>query len=296
MRRRKAVRPMSNDDAKTLAELRSMRDSLSTGRASSFSASTINQSVALIDRLAADVARKDAEIERLNGVVKEQDENHSVLSLLRDDADEDVCRLKAEIERLRCIADMVELRALMGARGEWDERIVRNLLLLRDEQLQGEDDKAATRAVMLQDVIEYISRLVKDLAGALSEIERATLRWSSETPTVVGDYHMRYKDEPSHRWVGELDGDDLSDPDNSEWLADKEFAGPIATPLEQAGEEISHCRKCGHDTVGVLRGGQPFNGEESVTFGVQCGKCGHIGETKPTRNEAIAAWNQEPTT
>lgn len=106
-------------------------------------------------------------------------------------------RLAAENAALRAVADMVELRSLMGdvRDGSDDDdggrQIVINMLSLRDEFISdASDERVAVRAVILQDGLSFIHRLVKQqtdiaedklrllgtVAALRAEVERLTPR------------------------------------------------------------------------------------------------------------------------
>lgn len=153
------------------------------------------------------------------------------------DAIAELERLAAENAALRAVADMVELRSLMdGVRADSDDddggrQVVINLMSLRDEfASEANDERFAVRAVIVQDGLSYVHRLVKQqteiaedklrllktVAALRAEAERLTprgmtlqqacdvltkdgkgdVRWVASAD---GKYAMLYGDDP--RWV-----------------------------------------------------------------------------------------------
>ncbi|MDR3582461.1 MAG: hypothetical protein P4L67_04280 [Candidatus Pacebacteria bacterium] len=77
------------------------------------------------------------------------------------------------------------------------------------------------------------ARVIRDAAF---EVERLTLRWSSEPPKVMGTFWVRFSN-PEFRsirgpWTMTADSEYLALAIDDEIPSNCEFAGPIAAPLE----------------------------------------------------------------
>jgi hypothetical protein len=81
-------------------------------------------------------------------------------------------RLTAENAEAKTIADMVELRRLMTQ--DKDEQVVRNLIALRNQCIWNAKVDGATCAIVIQDVLAFVERLVKELSESLAENVRLT--------------------------------------------------------------------------------------------------------------------------
>lgn len=118
-----------------------------------------------------------------------------------------------------------------------DAKVVAELRRLQDGLLSGRTTTLSAKTIY--DSLALIERLAADVARKDAEIERLTLRWSSEPPKVEGFYRWRWMTESgwkeNHRPIRVEEADLLS----GGWLVDfgHQYAGPIATPLEKAGEE-----------------------------------------------------------
>lgn len=76
--------------------------------------------------------------------------------------------------------------------------------------------------------------MAQDVRDAVAEIDRLTLRWTSDKPKVPGRYFMRMKDAGGNGTLCILDDQWLRESD--EWFGRREWAGPMVDPLEPTPE------------------------------------------------------------
>lgn len=194
---------MSDDDAKTLAKL---KQGAANRLAHDDDRKVFADTVALIERQAAEIARKDAEIERMRLMIPLSDEE-------AQKAYDEAPSVPISKER---IAEMVRYATGRGDDGKiFDD--LNAVAWLCEKQGHVRSATACRMAAAELDRLE-------------GEVERLTLRWSSERPKVVGEYLTR------HKQTGLRDENVFvdDDPAGIAWADDHEFAGPIAAPLEPA--------------------------------------------------------------